>query len=118
VAERRFLQPLPPLPEPFDQVASRRVGGDCVVHFEARQYSVPFARVGQHVEQRGSAGIVQVLGGGWIIATHARHSATRVVIDPAHFEGESTERVVAPMPLGGMGRRLISGIWPTMRSAS
>ena len=28
------------------------------------------------------------------------------MIDPAHYEGESTDTVRAPMPLGKMGRRL------------
>jgi hypothetical protein len=29
------------------------------------------------------------------------------VIDPTHYEGASTERVVAPPPLGRMGRRML-----------
>jgi hypothetical protein len=28
------------------------------------------------------------------------------VIDPRHYEGTSTERVEAPVPLGRMGRRM------------
>ncbi len=35
-AERRHLAPLPVLPEPFDQVATRRVSMDCLVSFEGR----------------------------------------------------------------------------------
>jgi len=37
---------------------------------------------------------------------HERHTPERIVIDPRHFEGESTDRVLAPIPLGRMGRRL------------
>jgi hypothetical protein len=55
-AERPHLGALPLLPEPFDHLATRRVGSDCLVSFEGRQYSVPFAWVGQTVEVRGGAG--------------------------------------------------------------
>lgn len=105
-AERRLLASLPLLPEPFDQVASRTVSRDCLVSFEGRQYSVPFAWVGQAVEVRGCAGKVQILGQTEIIAEHRRHSAERLVIDHNHYEGPSTDRIIAPMPLGRMGRRL------------
>ncbi len=106
-AEQAALQPLPAaFPEPFDHVATREVGNDCLVSFEARQYSVPFAWVGQRVELRGGVGQVQVLADGQVIATHLRHTAQRLLIDPAHYEGPSTERVQAPMPLGRLGRRM------------
>lgn len=35
-----------------------------------------------------------------------RHSRERLLIDPSHYEGPSTDRVEAPVPLGRMGRRL------------
>ncbi len=41
--EIRYLAPLPILPEPFDLVRRNKVGLDCLVSFEGRQYSVPFA---------------------------------------------------------------------------
>jgi hypothetical protein len=41
-----------------------------------------------------------------VIADHARGTAELLVRDNAHYEGESTERVEAPMPLGRMGRRM------------
>ena len=105
-AERHCLQPLAVLPEPFDQIATRTVGADCMVSFEARQYSVPFAWVGQRVEVRGAADTVQVLAGGHVIASHPRRTDTRVVIDPEHYEGAATDRVEPPMPLGRLGQRL------------
>lgn len=108
--EQRHLQPLPVLPEPFDLVGQRVVGRDCLVSFEGRQYSVPFDLVGQRVEVRGGAGRVQVLAGARIVADHPRHTRELLVIEPAHFEGESTEAVIAPAPLGRMGRRL-QEIW-------
>lgn len=40
--ERRALQPVPALEEPFDIVVARRVARDCLVGFEGRRYSVPF----------------------------------------------------------------------------
>lgn len=94
------------LPQPFDAVATRTVSDDCLVSFEGRQYSVPFAWVGQSVELRGGAGTVQILGGARVIAEHPRHTQRRLVIDPEHYEGHATERVAAPMPLGRLGQRL------------
>lgn len=105
-AERRHLAPLPILPQPFDHVATRTVSGDCLVSFEGRQYSVPFAWVGQPVELRGCCNTVQILAGLQVVAEHPRHTEQRLLIDPQHYEGRSTERVAAPIPLGRLGRRL------------
>jgi transposase len=106
-AERRCLSPLPVvLPEPFDLVAQRRVAIDATVSFEGRTYSVPFRFAGQVVEVRGCAAAVQVWADGEIVASHSRHTRARLVLDPAHYEGPSTERVMAPVPLGRMARRL------------
>lgn len=105
-AELPQLQPLPVLPEPFDAVVTRTVSTDCLVGFEGRQYTVPFALVGQRVEVRGAAGRVQILAGHRIVAQHPRHTPERIVIDQAHYQGPSTPRVMAPQPLGRMGLRL------------
>ena len=79
---------------------------DATVSFEGRTYSVPFRFAGQVVEVRGCAAAVQVWAEGEVVASHPRHTRGRIVIDPAHYEGPSTERVVAPVPLGRMGKRL------------
>lgn len=106
--ERRLLTPLPEtLAEPFDVVVRRPVGIDCLVSFEGRQYSVPFRFARQEVEVRGLAGRVQILKDAVVIAVHARHTEKLLLRDEAHYEGEDTERVRAPMPLGRMGRRLV-----------
>jgi transposase len=104
--ERRHLAPLPILPQPFDLVATRRVGIDGLVSFEGRQYSVPFAHVGRDVEVRGTARSVQVIAAHTVVAEHARGTAHRLVIEPSHYEGPSTPQVQAPTPLGRLGRRL------------
>jgi transposase len=105
--ERRLLTPLPEiLPEPFDVVVTRCVGIDCLVAFESRQYSVPFTYVGEMVEVRGCHGRVQVLADCNVLASHPRHTEARVVIDPRHFDGVATDRVLPPPPLGRMGQRL------------
>jgi len=105
--ERRLLTPLPEtMPEPFDLALTRTVGIDGLVSFEGRQYSVPFAHVGQRVEVRGCAASVQILTANAIVAVHPRHGAERLVIDPAHYDGLSTPRVHAPTPLGRLGQRL------------
>lgn len=105
-AERPFLAPVPPLPTPFDAVATRAVAGDCTVAFEARHYSVPFRFVGERVEVRGAGPRVEIFHRGVRIATHARQTAQRLVIDQAHYCGEATETHLPPMPLGRMGRCL------------
>lgn len=105
-AELVHLGELPPLPEPFDLVATRRVTEDCLVSFEGRRYSVPFQLLGRTVEVRGCAGVVQVLCDVAIVAVHPRHTKELLVIDPAHYEGEASEHVLPPTPLGRMGRRL------------
>jgi len=106
-AEQSALQPLPALlPEPFDLVAQRRVGIDATVAFEGRTYSVPFRYADTCVEVRGCAQTVQVLAEGEVVAEHPRHTRKRLVLEPSHYEGESTERIEAPIPLGRMGRKL------------
>jgi hypothetical protein len=80
------------------------------VRFEGRTYSMPFAHVGSEVEVRGCARTVQILAEGRVVAEHARHTRELVVIDPRHYEGPSTDHVIAPVPLGRMGRRL-QEIW-------
>jgi hypothetical protein len=104
--EKSYLAPLPALPEPFDLVATRRVSEDCLVAFEGRSYSVPFALVGATVEVRGCAEEVQILSGARVVASHPRHTRCRLVLETSHYEGEPTEAVLPPLPLGRMGRRL------------
>jgi hypothetical protein len=41
-----------------------------------------------------------------VIATHPRATAARLVIDQAHHDGPSTERVYAPPPLGRLGVKI------------
>ena len=108
LAERPLLGKLPDtLPEPFDIAVTRQVGIDGLVQFEARQYSVPFAHVGTRVEVRGCATTVQFVTGNMIVAVHPRHTTERILIDPAHYAGTSTDRVIAPPPLGKMGQRIM-----------
>jgi len=106
-AEKPHLGPLPDfLPEPFDLVQRRRVGLDATVRFEGRTYSAPFAYAQQEVEVRGCARVVQLWADGKVLAEHPRGTRSRLLIDPAHYEGPSTDTVQAPVPLGKMSRRL------------
>ena len=105
--ERRLLTPVPETaPEPFDLAVARVVGRDGLVAFEGRQYSVPFRFVGERVEVRGIAGAVQVLKDCAVVARHPRGTDRRLVIDQRHYDGPSTDRVLAPPPLGRMGGRI------------
>jgi len=49
---------------------------------------------------------LQILKDVAVIAMHGRHTTQLILRDEAHYEGEHTDRVRAPMPLGRMGRRL------------
>lgn len=104
--EQASLAALPILPEPFDIAVSRTVAVDATIGFESRRYSVPFAFVGRPVEVRGADSRVQVLADHRVVAVHPRHTPERIVIDPAHYHGDSTPTVRAPQPLGRMGRKL------------
>lgn len=103
-AERAVLQPVPMVGEPFDVVVARRVSRDCLVSFEGRRYSVPFAWVGRTLEVRGTAQHVVCFGNGEEVARHPRRTARTLVLDPAHYDGESTATVRAPTPLGRRAR--------------
>ena len=41
-----------------------------------------------------------------VIATHPRATTARLVINQAHYDGPSTERVLAPPPLGRLGVKI------------
>lgn len=115
--ELPHLAPVPLLPEPFDLVSTRMVQRDCTVGFEGRRYSVPFALLGRRVEVRGCARVVQVVSDGAVVAEHPRRSRERILIDPAHYQGEATDDVLPPTPLGRMGRKLqeIADLPPAQR---
>lgn len=108
--ERRRLQPLPAMHEPFDVVVARRVSRDALVSFEGRRYSVPFAWVGRTVEVLGTAGHVVIAGDGQVLTRHPRHTARRLVLDPTHYDGPSTARVLAPPPVGRRGRLQLAAL--------
>src|SRR5690606_18360390 len=103
-AERLHLQPLRDMEAPYGVVVSRRVSQDCPLSSEGRLCSVPFHWVGRTVEVLGTHAEVIVRAGGEEIARHPRHTAALLVLDPAHFEGSSTDRVLAPTPLGRRAR--------------
>ena len=109
-AERTVLQPVPTVHEPFDCVVARRVTRDCLVSFDGRRYSAPFVSVGRVVEVRGTAQHVVVLAEGREVARHARHTAARLLLVSAHYDGDSTAAVRAPTPLGRRAQRQLAAI--------
>ena len=52
-----------------------------------------------------------------MIAAHPRHTRSRLLIEPSHYDGPGDDRVRAPVPLGKMGRRLeeIAALVPEQR---
>jgi hypothetical protein len=53
---------------------------------------------------------VVIRGEGGEIARHARGTPQRLLIDPRHYEGESTDRVERPTPLGQRARLQMAGL--------
>jgi transposase len=116
-AERSLLQPLPSMVEPFDVVVTRKVQRDCLISFEGRRYSVPFPWVGRRVDVWGTLNHVVIRGEGEEIARHARGTQQRLLIDPRHYEGASTDRVERPTPLGRRARLQMAGLSSSSRRA-
>jgi transposase len=106
-AERALLRPPEMLPEVFEVVVTRTVQKDCLVQFEGRAYSVPFALAWQRVEVRGGAGVVSIWHEGREVARHARGTAERILLQAAHFEGPATATHQPPLPLGKVGSRIL-----------
>jgi transposase len=106
LGEQRYLRPLGILPEVFDVAVSRPVHKDCTVNFENHTYNVPFTLMGRTVEVRGCTEVVQILHDGRVMAEHPRGTPQLLVIDPRYYEGPGDDRVIPPVPLGKMGRRL------------
>jgi len=101
------LQSMPDrIPEPFDISVMRQVHKDCMVHFEDRQYPVPFGYAGRMVEVRGTTKMVQILHADCVIREYPRQTQERILIDPSCYEGQATDRVLPPQRLGKMSRRL------------
>lgn len=109
-AEHAQLLPLPTLHELFDCVVARPVSRDCLVSFEGRRSSVPFAWVGRAVEVRGTTQHVVVWVEGRELARHPRHTVERLVIDERHYLGASTDLVLAPTPLGQRARQQLGTV--------
>jgi len=106
--ERAHLRPLPEhLPTPFDIQVARVVRRDCTVSFEGRHYSVPFGLIGRSVSVRGCETTVEIYSGTARVASFPRHTECRALIDQAHYEGHSTDEVIAPVPLGEVGRQIV-----------
>ncbi len=116
-AEQQVLQPLPTMAEPFDVVVTRRVSRDCLISFEGRRYSVPFAWVGRHVDVWGTLRHVVIRGVGQEVARHARGTQARLLIDPEHYEGPSTDRIERPTPLGRRARLQVAGLSSAARQS-
>jgi len=114
--EQVVLQPLPRMADPFDIVVTRHVHRDCLISFEGRRYSVPFAWVGRDVEVWGVHGHVVIRGMGVEIARHPRGTKELLLLDPAHYEGDSTDRVLRPTPLGTRARLQLAGLSSASRS--
>lgn len=57
---------------------------------------------------RGTLREVVIWGGDAEIARHERGTRGRLLIEPSHYEGASTDRVLRPTPLGRRARRQLA----------
>ena len=107
--EQPLLRALPAtLPEPFNLFRTCDVYKDATIRFEGRTYSVPFGYVGKRVEVRGCSTVVQIVDrhDGQVLKQYPRNTEQKTLISPDCYEGESTQRVSAPKPLGQISRAL------------
>jgi transposase len=121
LVERELLRPLPAtLPEPFDLIRTCDVYKDSTIRFEGRTYTVPFRYAYGSVEVRGCSGFIQIVDrkNGEIVRNYPRNSEELLWVDPTCYEGDSTDDVSAPRPLGKMARKLdeIAAMNVTQRS--
>ncbi len=58
-----------------------------------------------------------IWGAGEELARHARSTQARLLIEPEHYEGPSTDRVERPTPLGRRARRQVAGMSIAARQA-
>lgn len=99
------LRPLPQtLPTPFDTQVFRRPTLDSMVWFENRQYQVPFQYIDRVLSVRGCPRNVEIYSGNELLCRYPRGTDCRVLVDQSCYEGDSTETVSKPMPLGKVGR--------------
>jgi transposase len=108
-AERSLLRPLPAtLPEPFDLIRQCPVHKDCTIRFEGRTYAVPFEYAYKAVEVRGCSEVVQIVDRrtGTVVKEYPRGTRRLLLLDPACYEGDATDDVQRPRPLGKMARRI------------
>jgi transposase len=70
--ERAALQPLPARPYEFGEWRRAKVHPDYHIELERAYYSVPYRLIGQRVEVRLTAHMLQVFHAGKLVATHVR----------------------------------------------
>jgi hypothetical protein len=107
--ETILLRPLPTLmPQPFDVIRHCPVHKDCTIRFDGRTYAVPFRYVGQRLEARGCAQAIEIVDPkrGKIVQQYPRHTESRLLIDQSCYEGDSTNTVARPKPLGKLSQTL------------
>ena len=119
--ERDVLQALPEtMPAPFDVQVARKVGRDCLISFEGRQYAAPFTLAGRVVQVRGAPGRVQIIAEGRVVQEYPRGTKARLLVDQSCYEltsvsnsrpaisGAIEARVEPPAPLGRIGRVIVA----------
>ena len=108
--EVEFLAPLPAtMPEPFDLVRTCKVHRDCVINFAGKTLCVPFQYAFRNVEARRCADKIQILDLETcaVIQEHSSDPSIPFEFDNNCYEGETTDDVIRPMPLGKIARRLL-----------
>lgn len=71
-AEKDHLRPLPPSPFVLAEWSRCKVGPDIHVKVGKSLYSVPWKHIGQSLDARSTATMVQLFAGGDLVKTHAR----------------------------------------------
>jgi len=68
---------------------------------------VPFAYACRQVQVRGAGERVEILADHRVIKSYPRGTKARLLVDQADYEGDSTDRVTRPTPLGELGEQIV-----------
>ncbi len=106
--EQQALRPLPTAPFVLATWSTGKVGPDIHVKVGRALYSVPWRLIGARVEARATAGMVQIVHDGEVVATHVRVERGRATT----FEHYPPEKIAFHMRTPAWCRRTAEDVGP------
>jgi len=107
--ERQALKPLPETPYELAVWRKARVPADYHIDFDGNSYSVPYTLVGQTVEVRATAAVVEIFYSGDRIASHPRCTGVREQLTVPEHRPEAHRAVLSQTPENILARAALVG---------